>query len=194
MEPWVKVLMLTLGGALGVNARYWLGDWMSRWSSPLFPWATFTINITGSFAIGFLAVVLARWLPHPHVRMLVIVGFLGGYTTFSSYAYESLILAERGEVGLALAYVTGSVILGLIAVTIGVALAGCWARRRDPPGEATITIPAQACPPRLNLNLGPAQGRLHAVYRHQERDHRCGGDGFGRRLSSGPAGRAGASD
>ncbi len=123
MEPWVKVLMLTLGGALGVNARYWLGDWMSRWSRPLFPWATFTINFAGSFAIGFLAVVLARWLPHPHVRMLVIVGFLGGYTTFSSYAYESLILAERGEVGLALAYVTGSVTLGLIAVTIGVALA-----------------------------------------------------------------------
>ena len=123
MEPWVKVLVLTLGGALGVNARYWLGDRMSRWSSPLFPWATFTINITGSFAIGFLAVVLARWLPHPHVRMLVIVGFLGGYTTFSSFAYESLTLAERGEVGLALAYVTGSVILGLIAVTIGVALA-----------------------------------------------------------------------
>ena len=95
--------------------------WMSRWSSPLFPWATFTINITGSFAIGFLAVVLARWLPHPHVRMLVIVGFLGGYTTFSSYAYESLM--GTGEVGLALAYVTGSVILGLIAVTIGVAVA-----------------------------------------------------------------------
>jgi fluoride exporter len=123
VEPWVKVLMLTLGGALGVNARYWLGDWMSRRSSPLFPWATFTINITGSFAIGFLAVVLARWLPHPHVRMLVIVGFLGGYTTFSSYAYESLTLAERGEAGLALAYVTGSVLLGLTAVTLGVALA-----------------------------------------------------------------------
>jgi len=67
--------------------------------------------------------VLARWLPHPHVRMLVIVGFLGGYTTFSSYAYESLTLAERGELGLALAYVTGSVVLGLTAVTLGVALA-----------------------------------------------------------------------
>jgi CrcB protein len=123
VEPWVKVLMLTLGGAMGVNARYWLGDWMSRWSSPQFPWATFTINITGCFAIGFLAVLLTRWLPHPHVRLLVIVGFLGGYTTFSSYAYESLTLAERGEVVLALVYVFGSVVLGLIAVTLGVALA-----------------------------------------------------------------------
>jgi CrcB protein len=122
VEPWVKVLMLTIGGALGVNFRYWIGDWMSRWSSPSFPWATFTINITGSFAIGFLAVLLASWLPHPHVRLLVIVGFLGGYTTFSSYAYESLTLVERGEVGLALAYVTGSVVLGLLAVTLGVTL------------------------------------------------------------------------
>ena len=57
--------------------------------------------------------MLARWLPHPHVRMLVIVGFLGGYTTFSSYALESLTLAERGDLGLALVYVAGSVVLGL---------------------------------------------------------------------------------
>jgi len=122
VESWIKVMVLTLGGALGVNARYWLGDWVSRRASPQFPWATFTINITGCFAIGFLAVLLSRWLPHPNLRLLMIVGFLGGYTTFSSYAYESLILVERSELLLGLSYVVGSLIAGLVAVTLGVAL------------------------------------------------------------------------
>jgi CrcB protein len=123
VEPWVKVMVLALGGALGVNTRFWLGAWMSRWVSPQFPWATFTINVTGSFAIGFLSMLFSRWLPHPNVRLLVIVGFLGGYTTFSSYAYESLTLIERGETAMALGYVAGSVASGLLAVTLGVALA-----------------------------------------------------------------------
>ncbi len=123
MEAWVKVLALTIGGSLGVNARYWLGGWTSRWTSPQFPWATFTINISGSFAIGFLTVLLARWLPHPNIRLAVIVGFLGGYTTCSSYSYETLTLAERGEFVLALGYAVGSVVLGLAAVALGVALA-----------------------------------------------------------------------
>jgi CrcB protein len=127
---WVKVLVLTLGGALGVNARYWLGDWVSRWANPMFPWATFTINMTGSFAIGLCAVLLGRWFPHPHLRLLVIVGFLGGYTTFSSYAYEALNLLERGEFLIAGAYLAGSAILGLIAVALGVSvgrlLGGAW--------------------------------------------------------------------
>jgi fluoride exporter len=122
MEPWIKVAVLTLGGALGVNARYWLGVWMSYRVSPQFPWATFTINVSGCFAIGFLTVLLSRWLPHPEIRLMVIVGFLGGYTTFSSYAFESLNLAERGEPLLALAYVVSSVVLGLIAVTLGAGL------------------------------------------------------------------------
>jgi len=116
-------MVLSLGGALGVNVRYWMGAWISRWASPQFPWPTFTINVSGSFAIGFLAVLLARWLPHPNIRLLVIVGFLGGYTTFSSYSYETITLAERGELALALVYVTSSVILGLAAVGSGVALA-----------------------------------------------------------------------
>jgi CrcB protein len=122
VESWIKVAVLTLGGALGVNARYWLGVWMSHRVSPQFPWATFTINVSGCFAIGFLTVMLSHWLPHPEIRLMVVVGFLGGYTTFSSYAFESLTLVERGEPALALAYVVGSVVIGLIAVTLGAAL------------------------------------------------------------------------
>ena len=123
MEPWVRVVVLSLGGALGVNARYWLGVWMNRWASSQFPWATFTINVSGSFAIGFLTIVLARWLPHPYFRLMLLVGFLGGYTTFSTFAFDSLTLLERGETGRSLAYLGGSVASGLAAVALGVVLA-----------------------------------------------------------------------
>ena len=75
MEPWLIVAVLSVGGALGVNARYWLGVWMGRWASPQFPWATFTINVSGSFAIGFFSIVLRSWMPHPNARLLMLVGF-----------------------------------------------------------------------------------------------------------------------
>jgi fluoride exporter len=118
-----KVLALSIGGVLGVNARYWLGHWMNQWASPKFPWATFTINVTGSFAIGFLTIFLAQWLPRANARLFLITGLLGGYTTFSAYSFESLAMWERGDPWEAFAYVIGSVLAGLLAVTLGVALA-----------------------------------------------------------------------
>jgi CrcB protein len=120
---WLKVVALSIGGTLGVNARYWLGAWMNRWTSAQFPWATVTINISGSFLIGFLSVALARWLPHPNVRLLVITGFLGGYTTFSTFENDSWTLWERGEGILMAANVVGSVAAGFVAVMLGTALA-----------------------------------------------------------------------
>lgn len=123
MGVWSRIAVLSLGGALGVNARYWLGVWVNRWSSAQFPWATFVINVSGSFAIGFLAVALARWLPHPNFRLLIVVGFLGGYTTFSTFAYDSLTLWERGEWALSLTNMGGSVLAGFVAVGLGVGLA-----------------------------------------------------------------------
>jgi CrcB protein len=122
VETWYQVAALSLGGVLGVNARYWLGVVINRWAGSQFPWATFTINVTGSFAIGLCAAVLARWSPHPHARLVVVVGFLGGYTTFSSYSFESLTLWERGEHGLCLAYMFGSVAAGFAGVVLGTAL------------------------------------------------------------------------
>jgi CrcB protein len=123
VETWLKVVALSIGGTLGVNARYWLGAWMNRWTSAQFPWATVTINISGSFLIGFLTVALARWLPHPNVRLLVITGFLGGYTTFSTFENDSLTLWERGESLLMAANLAGSVAAGFVAVVLGTALA-----------------------------------------------------------------------
>jgi CrcB protein len=123
VDTWLKVLALSVGGTLGVNARYWLGAWMSRWASPQFPWATVVINISGSFLIGFLTVALSRWLPHPNVRLLAITGFLGGYTTFSTFENDSLALWERGQRAFTAANIGGSVIVGFAAVVLGTALA-----------------------------------------------------------------------
>jgi fluoride exporter len=122
VEKWYQVATLSVGGVLGVNARYWLGVLINRWAGAQFPWATLAINVSGSFAIGLLSVLLARWLPHPYARLLVVVGFLGGYTTFSSFSFEALALWERGEPGLSLAYLGGSVAAGFGAVVLGTVL------------------------------------------------------------------------
>ena len=122
METWYQVMAISVGGVLGVNARYWLGVVIERTTGTQFPWATFTINVTGSFAIGLVSIFLARWLPNPHARLLVVVGFLGGYTTFSSYSYESMRLWERGEHRLCLTYMMGSVAAGFAAVVLGTSL------------------------------------------------------------------------
>ena len=109
METWGRILALSVGGVAGVNARYWLGVWINRWASSQFPWATFSINVSGSLAIGFLTALLARWSPHSHLRLVILVGFLGGYTTFSTYAFESVTLWQRGEWGFSLTNMAGSV-------------------------------------------------------------------------------------
>ncbi len=123
MEKLIQIAVLSLGGVFGVNARYWFGVWVTRKVSLQFPLATFLINVSGSFAIGFLTTLLVNWLPHPHFRLLVVTGFLGGYTTYSSFAFESLTLWERGEKGMSVAYVSSTVIVGFLSVTLGVALA-----------------------------------------------------------------------
>jgi CrcB protein len=161
MEIWTKIGVLAIGGSLGVNARYWLGAWITRWASPQFPWATCFINISGSFLIGFLTVLLTRWLPHPGIRLLVITGFLGGYTTFSTFENDALILWERGESWLMAANVIGSVAIGFAAVLLGTALArgltepalskALAGTFRD---EATVTEPVVRASFRLNRSGG----------------------------------------
>ncbi len=116
---------LSLGGVIGVNARYWIGLMIVRWAGPPFPWATFVINVAGSFLIGLLTVALSRWLPHPHARLHLVTGLLGGFTTYSAFAFESLTLWESEAKGLALAYMTSTLVCGFAAVAVGVAL-GRW--------------------------------------------------------------------
>src|SRR5262245_55528262 len=126
--PWEvaqKIGWIGFGGFLGVNARYWLGGWVSaRWGSE-FPWATFVINVTGAFVRGLLMTLLTERFAvrHPEtLRLAVAVGFLGGYTTFSTFAYETLALASDGAWLLAFANALGSLVAGFVAVWLGVVL------------------------------------------------------------------------
>jgi CrcB protein len=93
---------------------------MTRWNGR-FPIATFLINISGSFAIGILSTLLAN-STNPLLRPLLITGLLGGYTTFSSFEWETLAAARGGAGGIALLYVLGSVMVGYLACWLGVAL------------------------------------------------------------------------
>ena len=118
----MEYLWVGLGGFLGANARYALGLWIvGRWGAA-FPWHTFIINVSGSFAIAVvLALLTEKLVADPAWRLLLVVGFLGGYTTFSSYTFEALALVEAGDWLAALWYVLGSNGLGLAATFLGLA-------------------------------------------------------------------------
>jgi CrcB protein len=119
-----KILLILLGGALGTGCRYWLSTFVySVVEKPSFPYANFIINVSGSFIIGILAELFdARVLISPTVRAALLTGVLGGYTTFSSFSLETFALLRDGEMWLALVNALGSVLLGLMAVWMGVRL------------------------------------------------------------------------
>jgi CrcB protein len=120
-----KTWWVGVGGFLGANARYWLGGWIqSRWGVA-FPWGTFVINVTGSFLLGlFMALVTERYaLPQtPTLRLVVAIGFVGGYTTFSTFEYETLSLVSTGALLRAVGNAFGSLFAGFAAVWLGVVL------------------------------------------------------------------------
>lgn len=124
METLTKYLAVAAGGALGAMARYYLnGSTLSRIAVP-FPTATFIINITGSFLLGFfLTLVTERISVSPHLRVAVAVGFVGAYTTFSTFEYENAKLIEGREYLIAFLYVVLSFIVGLAAVRGGIIMA-----------------------------------------------------------------------
>ncbi|HTY55893.1 MAG TPA: fluoride efflux transporter CrcB [Candidatus Binataceae bacterium] len=120
------VLLVGIGGAIGSITRYLLGGWFAIRFGTAFPYGTFTINVTGSFIIGFfLAFTQERVAISPYWRLLFAVGFLGGYTTFSTFEYESISLLRNGEMLLSALYMIGSLVVGAIAAIGGVAL-GSW--------------------------------------------------------------------
>jgi fluoride exporter len=120
----VEYLWVGLGGFLGANARYVVGVWMVERLGAAFPWHTLLINVSGSLAIGVILTLLTeRFDADPAWRLLVVVGFLGGYTTFSSYTFEALALARAGEWPAAVGYVLASNLVGLLAVVAGMLLA-----------------------------------------------------------------------
>jgi len=117
----VRALWVGAAGFLGAVSRYWLDGVVSRSTGGSFPWGTLVVNISGCFLIGLLTTLFAdRLLPHPSVRIAVTIGFVGAYTTFSTFAYESLRQFQDGAVGLAVANVAASVVVGIFAAWIGV--------------------------------------------------------------------------
>ena len=124
LSPLSATAHVALGGAIGAVLRYQIGRGLAQWVGPqaltAFPWATLTVNVSGSLAMGLLAGWLARhgqgaeqW------RLLAGVGLLGGFTTFSAFSLEMMMLIERGQPSLAFLYAALSIIVGLTALYIG---------------------------------------------------------------------------
>ena len=116
------VLWVGLGGFFGANARYVLGLWVTTRYGTAFPYGTLIVNLTGSFILGLIAGLLDGHLLAPAVRLSLAIGFVGAYTTFSTFTYETLRLIETGSLLLAGANVVGSVVAGLLAAVIGLAV------------------------------------------------------------------------
>jgi len=115
---------IALGGAVGSVARFVFGALIQRWSGAPFPVGTLLINVTGSFVFGFvMRYALATSTVTPEVRALLTTGFCGGYTTFSTFSYESIALLDSGQYGRAGLYVVLSVVLSLLGTVAGLASA-----------------------------------------------------------------------
>lgn len=116
---------VALGGAIGAGARYLVNHAFSRSIGPGFPWATLTVNVVGSFAMGVLVVVLAKRSGMTYAPFLM-TGVLGGFTTFSAFSLDVSVLYERGEIVLAGAYVLASVILSVLALFLALWMMRSW--------------------------------------------------------------------
>jgi len=116
-----KYLVVGIGGFLGAVARFWLGGYVSTKLGTRFPYGTFIINCSGSFLIGFIITILAEkthW--SPNWRYLIPIGFIGAYTTFSTFEYETFRVIQDGELFIAFLNVALSVVVGFVAVWLGV--------------------------------------------------------------------------
>jgi len=110
------------GGAIGSAARYLVGKGMGAWLGADFPWATLAVNLLGGLLMGLLAGTLARTGGNEQTRLLIGVGVLGGFTTFSSFSLDAVTLIERGQWGAALAYMLVSLVGSVLALFGGLYL------------------------------------------------------------------------
>jgi CrcB protein len=128
-----KMLILMLGGAVGTYARYWIGRWFNiqPWAQG-FPYGTLVINVSGSFILAVAAVIILERLPPEHQDwyLLIGTGFCGGFTTFSTFEWETFKLIQDGSWWYATANVFASVVAGFIGVLLGVMLVGLALPRR----------------------------------------------------------------
>lgn len=119
---WRNILAISLGAIAGALSRYYLGAWIAQRYPSAFPYGTFLINISGCFGMGLIMTILPNLAPRfsHELRLLLAVGFLGAYTTFSTYGLETLNLIRTGRPEMAWIYALGSVALGVLGVLGGV--------------------------------------------------------------------------
>lgn len=114
-----KLLAIALGGATGAVIRYLIYYYFDRFHQSNFPWATFIVNLGGSFLIGFLWGLFDRYYISPGLRMFIFIGILGSFTTFSTFAFDILSLSKDGEIKLMLAYLLSTNVLGIGLAFVG---------------------------------------------------------------------------
>ncbi|MBZ9788994.1 fluoride efflux transporter CrcB [Rhizobium sp. 3T7] len=119
----IQAILVAVGGAIGSVLRYYVGQWALRLAGPAFPWGTLIVNVVGCFVIGvFAEMIIRRFDASPELRLLLITGFLGGFTTFSAFSLDAISLFERGAVVSGAVYIVASVGLSLAGVIAGLAL------------------------------------------------------------------------
>ena len=119
----IQALLVALGGAIGSVLRYYVGQWALRLMGPAFPWGTLTVNVVGCFVIGLFTELIARkFNASVELRLLLVTGFLGGFTTFSAFSLDAISLFERGEAVAGGVYIAASVGLSMAAVISGLAV------------------------------------------------------------------------
>jgi CrcB protein len=119
----VNLVYVAVGGAIGSSARYLLGGFVHRHTSPYFPYGTFAVNVVGCFAFGVVAALAEhRAAVTPAARTFLLIGVLGGFTTFSSFTYETFALVRDAEFLRALVNVAGQVVVGFAALWAGYAV------------------------------------------------------------------------
>ena len=118
-----RYLLVAVFGAAGAMSRYAVDGWVGTWSRGQFPWGTLTVNLIGSFLLGVvIELTTGRLLPHTNWRLALGMGFLGSFTTFSTYTYETIRLAEDAAWGLAMLNVALMTTAGMLAAFAGLAL------------------------------------------------------------------------
>ncbi len=119
----MTLVFLAVGGAFGAVSRYLVQGWVQDLTGGRFPWGTFVVNISGSFMLGLLfALAMDRAILSPEIRVPLMVGFIGSYTTFSTLMLESWVLVEEGDIVRMFGNLAVSVLVGMIAVVAGLAV------------------------------------------------------------------------
>lgn len=119
----LNLVLVAVGGAFGSVCRYLVGVWATRWFGPSFPWGTLAVNVVGSFVIGLMVEVIARrFNASAEMRVFIVTGIIGGFTTWSSFTLDTMVLLERGAGAAAFAYLVGSLVISFAAVFAGLAL------------------------------------------------------------------------